>query len=251
MNIEFAISSWAACAPGLSSEFDWRRWAAKPWLPLGVDCPLLPQMAALSRRRLGQLGRMVCSVAFASRRADETMPVVLGSRHGDSARSLGMLASMAQGQPMSPAGFAMSVHNAIGAMYSMACGDTASQVAITGGAETAATCIVEAAGLLAEGAPEVLVLCYDSPLPERYAEFADEPEATYAWAWRLRASDSATPSEHCFRLSSEPACRRPGAPSGASPSLPFGLDALRFMLSQESRSTCTAGATDWTWHRGG
>ena len=41
--------------------------------------------------------------------------------------------------------------------------------------------------LLADGAPEVLVVVYDAQPPQVYAGFLDEPDPFYAWSWRLRA----------------------------------------------------------------
>ena len=48
--------------------------------------------------------------------------------------------------------------------------------------------------LLADGAPEVLLVVYDAPLPAVYGSFADEPDAGFAWCWRLVHADPALPT---------------------------------------------------------
>lgn len=248
-------------------------------------------MKPIDRRRLGQLGRMVASVAYdvhgPQLDAPGTIPVVLGSRYGDLARSLELLAALARGEPMSPTGFSFSVHNAIGAMYSIARGDVSNYLALAGGSASAAMCLVEAAGLLADGAREVLVICYDAPLPTPYDVFTDDPAANYAWAWRVRhpvgsALDAplGLPSAPCveadhivlrFRSSTTQtdnvaeAGGEPTAVAGAAisdpasaierglstprPDLPFGLDVLRFMLSADRELERAEGGTTWTWRR--
>ena len=90
-----------------------------------------------------------------------------------------------QGQPLSPAGFGLSVHNAVSALYSIAQGHTGNTVVVAGGRASVAAALTEAAALLADGAPEVLVVYYEAPLPEAYARFEDEPACEYAWAWRV------------------------------------------------------------------
>ena len=52
------------------------------------------------------------------------------------------------------------------------------------------TAMIEAAGLLADGAPAVLVVCYDAPLPQAYAHFHDEEPCEFAWAWLVGPAQS-------------------------------------------------------------
>jgi hypothetical protein len=243
VDFDFTISSWAAYAPGLELPEQWQRWASgKPCaLPAGSAVPDLVEMPALARRRLDPLGRMAVQVAWWCERGDLGMPKVFASRYGDAARSLALLGDAVRGEPLSPTAFGLSVHNAIGALYSIARGDVANYTSVAAGPASAAAGIVEAVGLLADGTPEVLVVCYDQPLPGEYACFEDEPSAPYAWAWRVRLAAADAP---CIRLSASP-----GAASTAPPALPFGLDVLRFALSGDAVLERAVGTTAWTWRR--
>ncbi|MFO1340709.1 MAG: beta-ketoacyl synthase chain length factor [Burkholderiaceae bacterium] len=241
MNIEFVIREWAAWAPTLAQREPWLAWAdeaAAACPPATDEAPALAAMPAMARRRLNPLGRMAAQVAYDTARpvaADGAAgtPVIYASRYGDAGRSLALLADLARGEPVSPTAFGLSVHNAIGAMVSIARGDRSHHSALAGGASSAGAALVEAAALLADGEDEVLVVHYDVPLPGDYAAFADEPPAAYAWAWRVAAPQ---PGEGRLRLSLQPA--HDGAPdsgaeeaAGALPGLPFGLGLLHFGLS--------------------
>lgn len=242
VNLEFAITSWAACGPGLATPAQWQAWAAAPYLPAGDAAPELPEVPAMTRRRLNTLGRNTLRVAFDAHGDTLGLPVVLGSRYGDSLRSLDLLADMVRGDPVSPTAFGLSVHNAIGALYAIVRGDHANYISVAAGPGTAAAALVEAAALLADGAPEVLVVECDAPLPGDYAGFDDEPAALYAWAWRVRRPVA---GDTRFTLAARPSRGEPPAPG----TLPFGLDALRFMLSGDAAWQRTAGATCWDWRR--
>jgi hypothetical protein len=243
VKLEFSINAWAAHGPGLPDPAHWLAWAADAALPRGEARPELTEMPAMLRRRLNGLGRLAVQVAYQADAAGQALPVVLGSRHGDATRSLDLLADLARGEAVSPTAFGLSVHNAVGAMYSIARGDHANFISVAAGRASAAACLVEAAALLAEGAPEVLVVCYDAPLPGAYAAWQDEPAASYGWAWRV---GPARPGHARFALQA-------GAPTGdgaaeAAP-LPFDLDVLRFFLSGAPRLTRSAHGTAWTWSR--
>lgn len=243
MEIVFAISAWAAYAPGLSTPQEWRQWASQPHLPTGTEQPALTEMPAMHRRRLGPLGRMAAKVAYDCQGPDVGMPVVFASRYGDATRSLGILTDFSLGEPVSPTDFALSVHNAIGAMVSIARGDGANFTTIAAGAASSAAAVMEAVGLLNDGAPEVLLVCYDAPLPGEYASFADEPAASYAWAWRI-----SQPQAGQARLSlavSDAA----GAAAQDAPELPFGLDVMRFALAPDAAMCRAAGGALWSWRR--
>jgi len=243
MAIRFAIKDWAACAPGLAASADWQAWAAAGGLPEGaVDAPLA-EMPALQRRRLGPLGRMAAQAAWRCQREAGGLPVVLASRYGDAERALKLLKEFTFGDGMSPTDFTLSVHNAIGALYSIARGDAASYTGIAAGAASAGAGLVEAAALLADGAREVLLVCYDAPLPGEYAAFDPGARCAYAWAWRVAA---VRPGESHFSL----AWTADGeADDSASAALPFGLDAHRFVVSGQPSLTRRCQGARWTWSR--
>ena len=69
---------------------------------------------AMLRRRLTPLGKLAVS-AIAELKPQENEPMVFASSWGDLARSFALLESLCSSAEMSPAAFALSVHNAIGA----------------------------------------------------------------------------------------------------------------------------------------
>lgn len=248
----FSVLDWAAWAPGLHDRDAWQAWAQRPLPPHGDAAPAAAEIPALLRRRIDRLGRMAMQAACGCDGAvDAAVPLVFASRHGEVSRSVQLLQALAAGEAMSPTAFGLSVHNAIAAVHSIARGRRGNYLAIAAGPDTAETACVEAAGLLADGAPEVLVVCYEAPLPDCYAGFADGPEAPFAWCWRIAPVQRGGVR---LALSRGPAAgANPGADAGTGAALPRGLEVLRFLLSGDA-ALATAGdggGMHWVWRRHG
>ncbi len=245
--IELNVAAWAAWAPGLATREAWQAWARAPTLPLGEDIPALPEMPALQRRRIDLLGRMAIQVAcWTADPAGADPPLVFASRHGDVRRSLDLLEQQNAGETMSPTQFGLSVHNAIAALYSIFRGEHGNCVALAAGKATAEAALVEAAGLLADGAPQVQIVVYDAPLPTAYAAHRDEAEAAWAWSLRLQAAPTDTRLQLGWQVATDDHDE-----AQSTPGLPAGLDALRFLLAGELvRVHCVDGQA-WTWRRHG
>lgn len=253
MQIDFVIDSWAAYAPGMTAAGQWKNWATKPCLPRMETAPApapVADMPALLRRRLGPLGRMAAQVAFECLHSKPEMPVIFSSRYGDIVRSLDLLCDYSRGEPVSAADFALSVHNSIGAVISIARKDVGHYSSVAGGDASAAAGVVEAVGLLDDGAPQVMLVHYDTGLPGDHAAFTDEPlagaDTGYAWAWCLRS-----PPPTGARLSLQLSGPESGRRAALSPQLPFGLDALRFALSDDQSLERSSNSRRWTWRRHG
>ena len=200
----------------------------------------------MQRRRIERLGRMAIQTACWCQRAEEHgVPMVFASRHGDVARSMELLEALAAEQPPSPTTFGLSVHNAIAALYSILRRQRGNYIALAGGMATVETACVEAAALLADGAPEVMLVVYDAPLPAIYAGFPDEPDAGFAWCWRLAPADGAAPT---LRLGwgSEGVA---GETDAEASHLPHGLDVLRFLLSGDPSLRWISDGMAWQWRR--
>jgi hypothetical protein len=242
MGVRFAIEDWAACAPGLHTPGEWRDWAREPWAPQGLLEAKVEEMPPLQRRRLNALGRAAAQAAWNCHTPDAATPVVFASGHGDAQRCLQLLKEFAASGAASPTDFALSVHNAIGAMYSITRRDGASYGSIAAGPASAAAGLLEAAGLLADGAKRVLLVCYDAPLPGEYAQFHREPSCAYAWAWRVTAARPGAPH---FEL----AWTHGEEEDDAAGALPFGLQALRFALSDAPAASSCCEGKRWTWSR--
>ena len=251
LSFAFVIESWAACAPGVDTPQRWSQWAAAPWLPEGEPQAALAAVAPMLRRRFAPLGRMAAQAAIDLAGATTVEPdadpvdnpTVYASRYGETGRCLELLADQARGEALSPTAFGLSVHNAIGAMIALTRGDRRNSSAIAAGRATAAAGVTEAVGLLEDGATSASLVVYDSPLPDGYAQFEDEPSAHFAWAWRLRRPRA---GERALHLDWQAASA--GA-EAAQAHLPSGLQALWFGLSDARELAQTIGERRCVWSR--
>ena len=242
--IAFSVKEWSAWAPGLVDQEAWRAWAVAPWLPTGEETPALAEVPAMQRRRIERLGRMAVQTAFWCQRAEESgVPLIFASRHGDVARSMELLEALATEQPPSPTTFGLSVHNAIAALYSILRRERGNYIALAGGMATVEVACIEALALLADGTPEVMLVVYDAPLPTIYADFADEPDAGFAWCWRITPCDDASPA---LRLAWD---EENTNQASALTALPHGLEVLHFLLSGETSWRWQGDGMTWHWQR--
>ena len=236
MDATFSVEAWSAYAAGLDDQTAWCEWARAPWLPSGDAMPALAEMAPMQRRRVERLGRAALQVAWRCQHDDGDLPLVFASRHGDLDRTHRMLAELARDEPLSPTQFGLSTHNAIAAQYSIGRMLHGNYLAVSAIRATPEAAVIEALGLLADGAPAVLVVVYDDAVPVDYDAFVDEPDTLHAWAWRIVA-----PREGLPRLS-----LRAGEPA-ASGALPHSLEVLRFFLAGDASLPGLDGG-GWTRH---
>jgi hypothetical protein len=202
--------------------------------------PRLDQMAPMLRRHAGRLGRMACDVAYRVLDGARDVPMVFCSRYGEVGRSVDLLSALAEGTPLSPTSFGLSVHNAVGGLFSIARHDTANCIALAGGDESAEYGIVESCGLLAEGATNVLLVVADCPLPAVYDRYADVMRATYAWGCLIQPArgDAYSLRWTAARASEDRGLRMPAA-----------LSTLRFMLGGLREYRNDARDLQWDWSR--
>lgn len=245
--LAFGIRAWSAWADGLQTQADWRTWSATPHLPAPqAEAPVLPEMAAMLRRRLPLLGRVALASAYACAPGyvgNTRVPAVFASRHGDTGRLVTMLTELAAGEPLSPTAFGLAVHNAIGAVRSIDLADTGNLQALSAGRDTVETAVLEACSLLADGAPEVMLVNYDAPVATPYAAFEDEPSSLYSWCWRIGAPHAGEPW-YTLTLADEPA-------AAPTPQLPHGLEVLRFVLAGDTHLRHRGESATWQWQRHG
>jgi hypothetical protein len=247
--VSFAVLDWAAWAPGLCERAAWTAWARAPFLPHGDAAPLLTEVPAMQRRRVDRLGRMAVQTAYwcPGQAGDDSAPILFASRHGDVARSVTLLNALAAHEALSPTAFGLSVHNAIAAFYSIVTGARGNYVVLASGRSTAEAACIEAAGLLAEGAPEVKLVCYDAPLPEDFAAYIDEPQAAYAWCWRIAPVERGG-----TRLQLHwggPKTKPTATARSDSGLLPHGLEVHRFLLAGDAALSLVDDTGTWHWQR--
>ena len=239
--MDLFVSQFAAWAPGLESPGDWASWAEQAELPDSDARPPVAAVPAMTRRRLTRWGRLALEVATSvqGQLAVDT-PVIFSSRHGDTHRTQKLLQDLAQGEPLSPTAFSLSVHNAALGLFTIIERITAPSLALAAGRDTLAHAWIEAQGWLAHGASQVLLVHCDEPLAEFYRPDADEAEMPAALA--LLLSSEPGPGRQRVALHRNPGGAEPGPVSMMAAFLTwwFGSDA-RLELSTER--------TTWAWER--
>lgn len=128
-----------------------------------------PPLPAMLRRRLDATGRAVCDV-LSLLDPEHKYPIVHASRHGDVKSSLAMLQDLAANEPLSPAKFSMSVHNAVLGVHSIARNNTRSMQALAACGHELDAMLLEAAGYLLEGHQAVLAVFSDGALPAAFEQ---------------------------------------------------------------------------------
>jgi len=224
---EFAFRHWAAWAPGLERREDWLAWTAAPRRPEGEAAPAVSEMPAMLRRRADRLGRMALAVLYQS--TCRSAPIIYCSRYGELGRVAKLLAELAATGAVSPQGFSVSVHNAIAGLYSIATRGHENVQSLAAAEATPLAGLVDAAGLLADGADCVrLVLC-EEPVPPVFGAFAEPCDCPYAVLLELAPGND-------FRFE-----WTGSLPAAVPQALPPALALLHFLLSDAAEATIVAG----------
>jgi len=239
--MRFSIAAFTAWAPGVETAEAWLEWSSGHRPIDGEREPAVRAMAPMLRRRAGFLDRMALEVAYRCLGDRRDVPTVFSSRHGDTSRSVELLTDLAKGLPLSPTTFGLSVHNATGGLFSIARGDHAGSSALAAGLSSVEHAVVEACGLLADGAAEVLLVVYDRPLPALYAAYQDCHEQPFAWAWLMQppAGDVVSLS---WSKAEEPE-------SASAERWSAGLEILRFYLRRDRSLERVCQRRRWLWSR--
>lgn len=184
----------------------------EPWpggrlLPNSKGAAEVGFLPLMQRRRLSPLAKAACAVAWDCWREAGEMPVVLHSNHGESGYYFEILEDLAAGESVSPSRFSLSVHNAIGGLFSLQTGSQKPYLSLAGGNEDLFAAFIEAAGLLLQ-VPKVLVVCYEQSLPAAYQPYHPTPATTWALALVLARWEDFGPR---LRLRREPSAEAPAA----------------------------------------
>lgn len=248
MQLQVKVSSWKAWAPGLDDLGDWRRWSAEGSSVGDVvpadESALVPDVSylpAMLRRRLSPLAKAATHVAWhCLGDAPADTPVIFSSLYGESERTLALTESVATDQPLSPASFSLSVHNAVAGQFTIARQLTSEAVCLSPAGGGVVPALLEAHGMLAEGAERVLVVYYDQPLPACYDDMQLRSPTLMACALLLTRSDC----DSGFTL------RREGACALESVQQDVHLHELIKVLIGATTHTCfTAFGANWHWSR--
>jgi hypothetical protein len=204
-----------------------------PYNQGNADVGFLP---AMQRRRLSPLARAACAVAWRCRSENGDMPSVFFSHHGESQYYFEMLEGLADGEHVSPSRFSQCVHNAIAGLSSFHSSSYLPYVALAGGTEGLFSVFPEAGGMLLD-VPQVLVVCYEQPLPEVYQAYLPGSQTTWALAMTLTRAGEAGRQ---LRLAREPA-NGPALPENGLPKL------VQAFISGQRSGSCRQNKAIWHW----
>jgi len=236
--ITFDISQWRAWAPGLTTAADWQAWAHGQQAPdNSAPAPDVAFLPAMQRRRLSHLARMAFAVGWPLAEGHEQLPLVFVSRHGETPRTYSILSELATRQPLSPTQFSLSVHNAVIGLWSILRGSTSEMTALAAAGDGFEHGVVEAAALLAEGAPAVLLIVTEELPPQAYSPWIDDVPFAYALGLLL------TPGTQ-WQLTPGQA-----VPATATAQLPHGLSWLKACVTGRDFFTHTGKRRTWNWQR--
>jgi len=141
---------------------------------------------AALRRRLGPFGRMAVSCALGV--STEDSDIVFCSRYGDVNLAYRLLVDLVEEGPLSPAGFSLSVHNAVPGAVDLVRKSRVGHTAIAAGSESLSAGLCEVLGKLMDR-PDVraMLLYAEYALPPIYREFSTSPTEGIALALSLSA----------------------------------------------------------------
>lgn len=220
-------------APGIRHRRAWHQ-APSRLVDAGQQ-PDVSALPAMQRRRLSRLARMAFHVAWPLSEAHPQLPMVFASRHGETPRTLTILTDLAHGEPLSPTQFSLSVHNAIIGLWSIQRGDHSEMTAIAGAGDGLENAVLEACGMLHDGAPAVLLVIAEETPPELYAPFIDDVPFPYAVGLLLTPGDD-------WQLQLSRA-------NGASSEWPHALNLVRALCSDQPTLQHHWKSRQWTWLR--
>ncbi len=236
--ITFNIAQWRAWAPGLTNVEDWQQWSQHPTpLQSSDEAPDVSFLPAMQRRRLGRLARMAFAVGWPLAQGHARLPLVFVSRHGETPRTFEILCDVAANEPLSPTQFSLSVHNAVIGLWSILRGETSEMTALAAAGDGLEHGVFEAAALLAEGAPAVLVIVTEEQPPQPYCDWIHDVPFPYAVGLLL------TPGTD-WQLS-----LKPGSETSPRTEWPHALNLLRILNTAQSACEHPWKNRLWNWQR--
>jgi len=236
--LRFRVKDWMAYGMGLQGKQAWQAWACD-MPPTAAEPISEPELPVLLRRRVTQAGKLAfraaCGIGMES-----DLRFIFCSRHGEFERTLRLLEAIAAREPVSPADFSLSVHNALAGLLSIAWQNQEGHTTIAAGHDSFGYGMLEAAASLATSPAQPILLIYSTaPLPGVYAELGEPagPELGLALVLTAAHGNESDLSVVCEPLS------KPSLPPPSDQALEF----LRFFLTHEHEASALGGRMRWWW----
>ena len=147
----------------------------------------------MQRRRLSLMARAVFKVGGECLQqfdpASQSIASLFATTYGQAASSVKMIQTMTEQKPLSPAAFSLSVHNAIAGQFSISHGLTGPSMTAACGREGLGGVFTQASGLLSDH-DQVLMCCFEEPLPEALRPYTANPPTPLAAAFLLQTPNA-------------------------------------------------------------
>jgi len=179
--LDFSIKNCVAWSGNLTTTTDWQAFAnGTKKLDLSDTIPELKQVPAMQRRRLSFFAKLALHSALeASGELSEIVPSVFASRHGDLQKTSKLIKNVAEKEILSPTQFGLSVHNAVGGLFSIYTKNKSPQTAISSGEDSLLMAIVDATSKLKTNEYDnILVVYTETKVPEIYTQYVAQKEAS-------------------------------------------------------------------------
>ena len=143
------------------------------------------------RRRLPPFSREMVRCTLPLLRDEPDTAVIASGTRGDLESTVTLLSDLAQGELLSPALFAFSVHNAPAGALSLCLKPTGDHTALAGGADAFAAALTEAYARLATGKAESVIVTHaEARDPEFYEHLGDHATPGFLLALRITRAAS-------------------------------------------------------------
>lgn len=190
--MKFVIKQCIAWGDEKSSPEDWQAFSKTGDLePKTLTLPELKQVPAMQRRRLSPFAKLTLHCALgASEPFQGNIPSVFSSRHGDLHKTSKLIADVASEDALSPTHFGLSVHNAVGGLFSIYTGNKAPLSAVSAGEDSFFMGLIDAVSkLYSYGYQRILYVYSDQAVPEQYQKYVQQNPDNVAVGLLIEASN--------------------------------------------------------------
>ncbi|WP_179402109.1 beta-ketoacyl synthase chain length factor [Burkholderia guangdongensis] len=206
------------------------------WTSISTEgVPSVEFVDPMVRRRLSRLSRFALRAAHDCATDCRAVRMVFASRHGELARTTGILEAIQTAEPVSPTAFSLSVLNAATGIFGIARADRSPATAVAAGTETLGYGLLEAFAQCDASPSPVLLVYANEPADPVYGD-VDREQASEALAILLDAQ-AATGYLTC-----EVAPRAVGAGCELTQSA-----AVRRCLTARTDATWQGRGSSWRW----
>lgn len=199
---DYGITGWCGIAGGITTQQEWSLWAQNkrkisPVLPK----PQIETVPGRIRRRLDILGRCVMFVCEQCLPLLKIEPAIISvSRHGDLPLLDKLIQCVRTGTDISPTAFTYSVHNRLSSLISMFADYRGVNGAYSSVRDGFPLALSEATAMIADDhALQVLVVAYESEIPEGYHKIVSKPWSPHVVAFIVQKPDDTMPGYSLLR----------------------------------------------------